>query len=142
MMRTCSHCGKEFSPQELSREDTEGLEAERKSLGLEGLLFRYYTCSACNYADIFVDVHPLEGEPEEVFSRRRDELEATIKQLEGEGVKVVVRAGMRAGQVHFRLFAAFVWPQVRFSLWEAQMFRGSTRISAEKPGFSQKPGFC
>src|SRR5690242_20655181 len=90
MMRACSHCGKEFTPQELSREDSKGLEAERKALGLEGVLFRYYTCSACNYADIFVDVHPLEGESEEAFNRRREELEATIKQMEGEGVEIVV----------------------------------------------------
>ena len=92
MMRTCSHCGKAFTPQELSREDSKGLEAERKALGLEGVLFRYYTCSACGYADIFVDVHPLDGESEEDFRRRREELEATLQQLEGEGVKVVVRA--------------------------------------------------
>ena len=91
MMRSCSHCGKEFTPQELSREDTKGLEAERKALGLEGVLFRYYTCSACGYADIFVDIHPLEGESEEAFGRRRDELEATLKQMEGEGVEIVVR---------------------------------------------------
>ena len=92
MMRSCSQCRKEFTPQELSREDSKGLEAERKALGLEGVLFRYYTCSACNYADIFVDVHPLEGESEEAFDRRREELEATIKQMDGEGVEVVVCA--------------------------------------------------
>ena len=90
MMRKCSHCGKEFTPQELSREDSKGLEAERKTLGLEGVLFRYYSCSACGQADIFVDIRPLEGESEEAFRRRREELEATVNQLEGEGVEVVV----------------------------------------------------
>jgi hypothetical protein len=92
MMRTCSHCGKEFTPQELSREDSKGLEAERKALGLEGVLFRYYTCSTCGQADIFVDIRPLEGESEEAFHRRREEMEATIQQLQGEGVEVVVSA--------------------------------------------------
>jgi hypothetical protein len=92
MMRLCSHCGKGFTPQELSREDSKGLEAERKAMGLEGVLFRYYTCSACDQADIFVDVLPLEGEFEEDFRQRREELEATIQQLEGDGVKVVVCA--------------------------------------------------
>ncbi len=90
MIRTCSHCGKAFTPQELSREDSKGLEAERKALGLEGVLFRYYSCSACAQADIFVDVLPLEGEMEEDFRRRRSELEATVRQLQGEGVDVVV----------------------------------------------------
>jgi hypothetical protein len=92
MMRVCSHCGKEFTPKELSREDSKGLEAERKALGLVGVLFRYYTCSACHQADIFVDVLPLEGEFEEDFRRRRQELEGTLQQLEGEGVKVIVSA--------------------------------------------------
>ncbi len=59
MIRKCSHYGKEFTPQELSREDSKGLEAERKALGLEGVLFRYYKCGACDQADIFVDILPL-----------------------------------------------------------------------------------
>lgn len=92
MIRKCSHCGKEFTPQELSREDSKGLEAERKALGLEGVLFRYYSCSACSQADIFVDICPLDGEIEEDFRQRREELETTLKQLEGEGVEVVVCA--------------------------------------------------
>jgi len=92
MMRLCSHCGKEFTPQELDREDSKGLESERKALGLEGVLFRYYTCSACAQADIFVDVLPLQGESEGEFRERRAELESTLQKLEGEGVEVVVRA--------------------------------------------------
>jgi hypothetical protein len=90
MMRKCSHCQKEFTPQELSRAESKGMEAERKTLGLEGVLFRYYTCSACGYADIFVDVHPLAGESEEAFHQRRAELEKTIRQLHGERVEVVL----------------------------------------------------
>jgi hypothetical protein len=66
------------------------MEAERKALGLEGVLFRYYTCSACGRADIFVDVLPLEGESEETFHRRRDELETAIRQLSSPEVEVVV----------------------------------------------------
>jgi len=58
--RNCSHCGKEFTPRELAREESRGMEAERKALGLEGVLFRYYACSGCGHADIFLDVRPLE----------------------------------------------------------------------------------
>src|SRR5215469_9524750 len=90
MMRSCSQCRKEFTPQELSREDSKGLEAERKTLGLEGVLFRYYNCSACAQADIFVDVLPLESESEKEFHQRREQLEATVRQLDGEGVEVVL----------------------------------------------------
>jgi hypothetical protein len=91
MMRVCSHCGKEFTPKELSREDSKGLEAARKAQGLEGVLFRLYVCSACHQADIFVDVFPLEGELDEDVRRRREELEGTIQQLQGEGIEVIVR---------------------------------------------------
>jgi hypothetical protein len=92
MMRKCTHCQKEFTPQELSREESKGMEAERKALGLEGVLFRYYTCSACGYADIFVDIHLVAGESEEAFQKRRAELESASRQLRGERVEVVLVA--------------------------------------------------
>lgn len=66
------------------------MEAERKALGLEGVLFRYYTCSACGYADIFMDIHPLQGESEEAFQKRRADLESAVRQLHGERVEVVL----------------------------------------------------
>ena len=95
MLRKCTHCGKDFTPPELSREETHGMEAQRKALGLEGVLFRYYACSACGNADIFVDVRPLQGETDEAFRQRRGELEATIKHMRGEGVEVVVAERQR-----------------------------------------------
>jgi hypothetical protein len=90
MMRACTSCRKTFVPRELLREESKGMEAERKALGLEGVLFRYYVCSACGHADIFVDVLPLEGEDEEKFRARRDELERAVRHLHGEGIEVVV----------------------------------------------------
>jgi hypothetical protein len=90
MQRKCSHCHKDFTTQELAREESKGMEAERKALGLGGVLFRSYTCSACGGADIFVDVHRLAGETEETFRRRRDELEAAVRHLPGGDVEVVL----------------------------------------------------
>jgi len=90
MMRKCSHCHKEFTPQELARAESRGMEAERKALGLEGVLFRYYTCSACGRDDIFIDIHPLAGEPDEDFRLRRSELEATVQRFHGESIEVVL----------------------------------------------------
>jgi hypothetical protein len=37
-----------------------------------------------------VDVHPLAGETEETFRRRRDELEAAVRHAHGESVNVVL----------------------------------------------------
>jgi hypothetical protein len=90
MMRKCSHCRKDFTPQELSREESKGMESERKALGLEGVLFRYFTCSACGNANIFVDVHPLQGETPQEFATRRAELESAVRQSHGEGVEAVL----------------------------------------------------
>jgi hypothetical protein len=66
------------------------MEAERKALGLQGVRFLYYTCSKCRYNDIFVDIHPLAGEAPDEFKIRRDALEATVRELHGDRVDVVV----------------------------------------------------
>jgi len=50
----------------------------------------YYTCSGCGYADIFVDVHAIEGEAPEQFQKRRRDLEAAVRQLHGDRVEAVV----------------------------------------------------
>jgi hypothetical protein len=91
-MRECSHCHKVLTPSELARDESKGMEAERKALGLQGVRFLYYNCSDCGYADIFVDVRPVNGEPVETFRRRRRELESTVRQLHADRVEVVVTA--------------------------------------------------
>ncbi len=91
MMRECTQCHRPYTPQDLAREESKGMEAERKARGLEGLLFRYYTCPACNRADIFVVLSPLEGETAEAFQRRRDALEVQVAELDAEHVAVVVQ---------------------------------------------------
>src|SRR6266478_9462662 len=52
MLRDCAHCHRPFEPQDLAREESKGMEAERKALGLRGVLFRYYVCPECGYSDI------------------------------------------------------------------------------------------
>src|SRR5262249_12077112 len=77
-MRECSHCHKPLTPQEFVKETSKGMELERKALGLEGIRFLYYQCARCGYADIFVDVHAIEGEPTDQFHQRRRELDAAV----------------------------------------------------------------
>lgn len=89
-MRKCSHCHKPLTPEELAREESKGMEAERIALGLQGVRFLYYNCSECGYADIFVDVHPMIGETVERFRQRREELESAVRQLHAERVEIVV----------------------------------------------------
>jgi hypothetical protein len=89
-MRECSHCRKPLSSEELAREESKGMEAERKELGLQGVRFLYYNCSGCGYADIFVDVHPIEGETAAAFRERRQELESAVRQLHADRIEVIV----------------------------------------------------
>jgi hypothetical protein len=90
MLRECSQCRRPFTPQDFAREESKGMEAERKALGLQGVLFRYYNCPACGCADIFVDIQPLSSEAPEAFEKRRAELEASLKELRGDRVEVVL----------------------------------------------------
>ena len=90
MLRNCSHCQKPFTPSELRKELSREMEAERKALGLDGVLFRCYDCARCGTADIFVDVLAREGESDEQFRARRDELESMIRRLHPEGKEVIL----------------------------------------------------
>jgi hypothetical protein len=91
MIRECTQCHRPYTPQDLAKEESKGMEAERKARALEGLLFRYYTCPACNRSDIFVVLSALEGEAPEDFRRRRDALEAAVRDLHADRVAVVVQ---------------------------------------------------
>ena len=91
MLRECTQCHRPYTPQDLAKEESKGMEAERKAHGLEGLLFRYYTCPACNRADIFVVLSSVEGETAEDFHLRRDALEAAVGELHAESVAVVLQ---------------------------------------------------
>lgn len=90
MMRECSGCRRPYTAQDFVKEESKGMEAERKSLGLEGVRFLYYTCPECKHADIFVDIHPLEGESDEDYHARRSELEAAVQELHTKNVGVTL----------------------------------------------------
>ena len=80
MSRTCTQCGRPFTADELARDETGNMEADRDAAGLQGVRFLYYSCP-CGTADIFVDIVPLRNEEPERFVRRRDEMEAVVRAL-------------------------------------------------------------
>jgi hypothetical protein len=92
MHRHCPNCERPFEAKDLSKEESKGMEAQRKELGLEGVLFRYYTCPACGHDAIFVDVRPVVGESPESFHERRRRLEAVVSGIHAERVEVVLQA--------------------------------------------------
>ena len=90
MMRGCSQCRRRYTARDFVKEESKGMESQRRSLGLEGVHFLYYACPDCEHADIFVDVHPLEGESDSHYRARRDELEAAVRQMHGEAIGVTL----------------------------------------------------
>lgn len=90
MHRECTHCQRPFTARDLVREESKGMEASRKALGLDGVRFLYYACPGCGYDDIFLDVHALPDESHDEFYRRRDELERAAREFRGDGVEAVL----------------------------------------------------
>lgn len=81
MDRECTRCRRPFAAADLCRDESKGMEAERKAAGLAGVRFLYYHCPACDADDIFVDVLPVDGEDHADYLKRRDAMEAAVRQL-------------------------------------------------------------
>ena len=90
MQRDCTRCHRPFSLADLSREETQNLEAERRATGLEGVKFLYFHCPACGMDDIFVAVLPRETEFAQDYEARRDAIEKVVRGLHADGVAAVV----------------------------------------------------
>ena len=90
MHRDCTRCRRPFALADLSREETDNLEAGRKATGLEGVTFRYFRCPACGMDDIFVAVLPLATEFAEDYEARREAMEKVARGLHADGVEAVV----------------------------------------------------
>src|SRR5262245_8916313 len=92
MRRECTRCRHLFTPGDLVRSHSKGMEADRKAAGLSGIRFLYYSCPDCGIDDIFVDVLPLEGEQPEEFHRRREEMEAVVRRVRAGEANDMVEA--------------------------------------------------
>jgi len=90
MMRFCSGCRRQFTPQDLDKEESKEMEGKRRDLGLEGARFLYYQCPDCKQIDIFVHVLPLDGESEERLHARRAALESAAQSIHKARLDVVV----------------------------------------------------
>src|SRR5437773_5202785 len=74
MIRLCPQCNRQFTPHDFYKEESRGMEAERRAFGLEGVRFLYYHCPDCHTDDIFIDLHSLEDESPYGFQQRRADL--------------------------------------------------------------------
>ena len=79
-----------FTLADLSREETNNLEAGRKEKGLEGVKFLYFHCPSCEMNDIFVAILPLETEFVPDYEARRDAMEKVVRGLHADDVEAVV----------------------------------------------------
>ena len=92
MQRNCTGCGHPFALTDLSREESQNMEDQRKVVGLEGVRFLYFHCTACGKDDIFVAILPLETEFVEDYEARRDAMERVVRGLHAGAVDAVVVA--------------------------------------------------
>ena len=90
MHRDCTRCRRPFTLADLSREETDNLEADRKLNGLEGVKFLYFHCPACEMNDIFVAILPLETEFVADYEARREAMENVVRGLHADDVEAVV----------------------------------------------------
>jgi hypothetical protein len=89
MKRVCTRCQRQFTPDNLARAESRGMEAERKANGLAGVRFLYYRCP-CGTNDIFVDILPRPDELPFDFERRRAQMEAVVRKIHGGHTEAVV----------------------------------------------------
>jgi hypothetical protein len=90
MIRECEHCRRPFTPDDLVRKESEHMEEDRKTLGLEGVRFLYYHCPGCSRDAIFLDLLRQEGETDQEFRARRTELETAVRQVHARQVIVIL----------------------------------------------------
>jgi hypothetical protein len=90
MIRQCTHCRRAFIPANLARDESRGMEAERKAAGLVGVRFLYYRCHDCGTEDIFIDILPREGESPEDYADRYAAMQIAARGMHTEKVDVVV----------------------------------------------------
>jgi hypothetical protein len=90
MMRQCTGCARAFVPADLAREESRGMESERKAAGLVGVRFLYYRCQECGTEDIFIDIVPREGESPEDYDTRHAAMLAAARDMHTEKTSVVV----------------------------------------------------
>jgi len=89
MYRDCARCRRAFIPADLVKEESKDMEGFRKVLSLEGVRFLYYSCPKCGENEVFVDIHPLPGEDQGGFDRRREDAETLVLELHGNKVDTV-----------------------------------------------------
>jgi hypothetical protein len=90
MHRRCAHCDRQLTPKDFVKEESKGMETERRAMGLKGVMFVFYHCPHCGYDDIFVDVRRLPEESFDEFWRRRSELETVVKDIHAASTEVVL----------------------------------------------------
>jgi hypothetical protein len=90
MKRECTRCHRQFTPADLAKAESKGMESQRKAAGLEGVRFLYYRCPTCEKDDIFVDVLPCPDENEAKYRERRAAMEDAARAMHSDLVEVVV----------------------------------------------------
>ena len=89
MRRTCTRCGRPFGADDLVKDQSRRMEADRKAAGLDGVRFVTYRCP-CGIEEVFIDVLPRDDELAEDFDRRRAAMEEAARRVRESGVEAQV----------------------------------------------------
>lgn len=89
-MRACIYCRQLLDTKDLLEMESRDMEAARNSLGLEGVLFRYYTCPRCGHDSLYLELGQLPGEIREDVERRKEAIARVIEDIQFERTSVVL----------------------------------------------------
>ena len=89
-MRTCINCQYRLGEADLLDVQSQRMEAERISVGLEGVYFRYYTCPRCSHDHVFLEVVRLRGESNHDFRGRKKALTRAAQETKAAQTTILV----------------------------------------------------
>jgi hypothetical protein len=89
-MRKCIHCQNRLGPDDLLAKETRRMEVARVSMGLEGIVFRYYSCPRCGHDLVYLEMFPLPGESQQDLDVRRESLTLTVLEVRRSRTSIIV----------------------------------------------------
>jgi hypothetical protein len=93
-MRVCISCQRRLGEDDFLADTSRRMEADRISLGLEGVSFRFYSCPHCGHDHVFLEAVRLPGETRWDFQNRIEALTRAAQEIEvAETTILVVEQG-------------------------------------------------
>ncbi len=89
-MRACVFCQRALDHRDWLDHESHCMEAARQAMGVEGVTFRYYSCSRCGHDNVYLEFRPLPLESPEETATRRNALTQACAAVSAERTSVLV----------------------------------------------------